>query len=93
MKAWYDYVRNFCRRIENVKFKENLPETSIKYMKSAAAFGNRSHVTTKCGVFKGTTNLIVYRYFITCPNAQLLSKSKFIEAGRDFLSLQYERCW
>ena len=41
-----------------MEFKENLPEKSIKYMKSVVAFANGIeglHVATQCGVFKGTT--------------------------------------
>ena len=48
---------------KNVEFKENLPEKSIKYMKSVVAFAILTgsgglHVTTQCGVFKGTTKAV-----------------------------------
>ena len=44
-----------------MEFKENLPEKSIKYMKSVVAFANGIgglHVATQCGVFKGTTKAV-----------------------------------
>ena len=55
--------KNLAGESKNVEFKETLPEKSIKYMKYVVAFailtGNGGlHVTTQCGVFKGTTKAV-----------------------------------